>query len=211
MSIRNPSNSSQVDTSQEEKEKEKNGSALTPAETMKQFGSMFETTSVLAALYLWLIFGFLSPLVNCDLQRIIAHNAVVRHLMGLLGFYFLFTILEQSNKYHFAVVFAKTIAVYALFMLATKSRWYVISTILVLLFIDQVLKSHIGYLKKTKQGEESQIARLEKARSIMLWVIIAIIVLGAVDYAIKQRRDHPTDFSWITFYLGTGKCNLSKY
>ena len=45
----------------QEKEKETH---LTLAETVKQFGDMFETTSVLAALYLWLIFGFLSPLVN---------------------------------------------------------------------------------------------------------------------------------------------------
>jgi hypothetical protein len=166
----------------------------------------FETTTVLTALYLWLIFGFLSPLVNCDLQRAIAHDPWTRHLISFLGFFFLFTVLAVDSKYSVLAVFIKSILVYILFMLATKSRIFFIVPVLLLLCLDQVLKTQIAHVKTV--SPKSDTSKLEKARGVILYVVIALVIVGSIHYGIKQRRDHGPDFSWTTFFLGTGKCNM---
>ena len=165
----------------------------------------FDGTGSFAMLYLWMIFGYLGVLLNCDLQKMISQHAVLRHALAIIAFYFLFTALDPNNNVHVIYVFLKTIIVYCLFVLATKTRWYFSGIALLLLFIDQVIKNHISYLEKQEAPIETR-ELLTKTRRYILWLLIAVIIIGNIDYIIKQKSDHSVAFSWTTFILGKNSC-----
>lgn len=178
------------------------------AEVRTKVAESFDTSTVFIALYLWLIFGFLSPTINCDLQRIMVNNAYFRNLFGVISVYFLFAIFEKNKSTHIGYVFAKSFIVYVMFLLATKSKWYFIMTVLALLLIDQIIKNHIMYLQTTNPDKD--ITNYQKARAGLLYATVGVIVVGSFDYLLKQRKDYGKDFSWTTFLLGTNKCNMQK-
>jgi len=170
----------------------------------------FDTQSSMAALYLWLVFGYLGVMLNCDIQRFIRENAVIRHVMGIIAFYFLFTVIDSSNTSPVWIVFLKTVGVYVLFVLATKSRWQFAVTTLVLLFADQIIKNHMEYLKKKNNPQDSaSLETFQKVRTVLLACIVAVVLSGTVEYFIKQRRDHGQDFNTATFFLGKNRCRTS--
>jgi len=165
--------------------------------------NIFETTTAITAIYLWIIFNFLGTMLNCDLQRAMK-NPVLHHIMGLIVFFFLFTIADQENNTHVAVIFIKTMFVYVLFVLATKSKWYFVVMSLLLLFVDQVLKKQVAYLEANKKPYDANAyARVRKA---LTFAVIAFIVIGCIHYFVKQKMDHGSKFRFITFLTGTGKC-----
>jgi hypothetical protein len=52
---------------------------------------MFDYRDAIAGFLLWLLFGFLSSMVSCDLQRFMQSHLLFRHFVGLVSFFFLFT------------------------------------------------------------------------------------------------------------------------
>lgn len=166
----------------------------------------FETTTVLAALFLWIIFNHFGYMLNCDLQRVIEQKPLVRNMLALVAFYFLFTVIDPNNNQHVLYVFGKTALVFILFVLATKARVVYVSIALLLLFADQVIKNHVAYLEKN-QKDEGSIEQYKKARRFLLYAIVAVILLGTLDYSIKQMREHGVRFRWGTFFLGTNQCS----
>ena len=175
---------------------------------MLDFSNSFDTSASLAALYLWLMFSYLSVLLNCDLQRMIAQHAALRHLLGIVAFYFLFTVIDPQNNVPVWVTLAKTLMVYSLFVLGTKSRWYYAGSALTLLLVDQMIKNHMAYLQKTdpQRFEQESAQKYKRVRQWLLVMIIVIIFIGTVDYYMKQQRDKGDRFRWTTFFLGTNQC-----
>ena len=168
------------------------------------FQGSFDGMSALAALYLWLMFNYLSSLLNCDLQKILHENVYVKHILGLIAFYFLFTVLDPNNNMSVGITFAKTIVIYALFMMITKSKWYFSLTAISLLLIDQILKNQIEYLKKKEPSVN--VSRLEKGRTVLEILMIIVIFIGYIHYLVIQRMDYKKEFSWLKFVFGTVKC-----
>lgn len=164
----------------------------------------FDGMTSLAALYLWLMFSYLSSLLNCDLQRVLHNNVYVKNLFGLIAFYFLFTILDPNSTTSVGVTFAKTIIVYLLFMMVTKSKWYFSVTAIALLLVDQILKNHISYLRRNDAS--INVDRYEKVRFALQITMIILIIVGYIHYFAFQWYDHRDDFSWLKFIFGTIRC-----
>lgn len=169
----------------------------------------FDTSASLALLFLWLIFNYLAVLLNCDLQRAIKDSALLRHVLGLMAFYFLFTVIDPNNNVPVWVTLVKTIVVYFLFVLATKARWIFAGTTLLLLFADQMVKNHIDFLKKHGDHTQSQQESWHKLRKYLLVLILLCIFTGAIDYVMKQKREQGKEFNYFTFFLGTSACKMS--
>lgn len=169
----------------------------------------FETTSALAALFLWVMFGSIYTLLNCDLQRALNDNILIKHLTGLMAFFLLFNIIDPNNKSHVVTTIAKTFVVYLLFLMATKSKWPFIAVALATLFTDQVLRNHVAYLKN-KYPNESEAAAVAapfvKARTYIKWALFAIITIGFLHYLMRQYQDKGRQFNLFKLVLGTGQC-----
>lgn len=179
---------------------------------MTFLSNTFDMSSALSGIYLWLLFGYLSVYVNCDLQRFLRSNNVVSHLVGIVAFFFLFTVVDNDNKASLAMTWLKTVLVYLLFILTTKSKWYFAAITLVLLLGDLSYQKHVEHKKSTNSGKgnENAIALEEennKRISLMFNVLVVIsIVVGTVHYCFVQREQHKNRFSYLQFFLNRGSC-----
>jgi hypothetical protein len=166
----------------------------------------FETSTALSAIFLWVLFGYLSRLLNCDLQRLMTANPLVLHLMGLTTFFFLFTMIDTSNKTHIAMVWVKTVLVYVAFILMTKSKWYFIVPILFILLADQTFKKHLGIQNELGKDTE-KLAKIQEITSKVLGILVLVLIgVGTLQYMVLQRIEYKDKFSFYTFFFGVTKC-----
>lgn len=179
-------------------------SSLTEVFTQKTF----ETTSALSAFYLWIAFSYLTGFLNCDIQRFIREHPITQHIIAILTFFFLFTVLDSKNDVGITVIWVKTLFVYFVFIALIKSKWYFVLPSLGLLIADQTIKMHINYIEKRNEPKE-KIDRMRKARRIINIVNIVTITLGFAHYLVKQVRDKKDDFSMYKFFLPPQSCSIS--
>lgn len=173
---------------------------------MVNFSGTFDTTNALSGMFLWIIFGYLATLLNCDLQRFIIRNPLSVHLIGLTAFFFLFTLIDTNNKTSLWIITVKTILIYVLFVLMTKSKWYFVVPVLVLLLVDQAIKKHLA-IQQASGGSTSSLEETQKrATQILNVLIISIILIGTMQYMYLQYLEYGKRFSLYKFFFGVSKC-----
>lgn len=165
----------------------------------------FDTTNALVGMFLWLIFGFLSVMLNCDLQRFIRTNPIFFHLIGLLAFFFLFTVLDTNNTTSIGLIWLKTIIVYMLFVCLIKSKWYFVIPVLLLLLIDQTLKKDAAF-KQNKDPSKDVSMNTKISQYINIMVII-LIIIGTIHYMILQKIEYKDKFSLFKFFFIINNCS----
>lgn len=165
----------------------------------------FDTKVALSGLYLWLLFGFLSNMVSCDFQKMMKNNLVLRHIVGIVSFFLLFTVLDTTNKVPVPILMIKTLFIYFLFLLMMKNKYYTSIPILGLIVFDQVIKVHINYLMNINSPKE-EITTWEKHRDTLNFGLIGLIIAGFLSYAYRQYNEFGDDFSW-TKLLFDYRCN----
>jgi len=169
----------------------------------------FDTKTALSGLYLWLLFGFLSTMVSCDLQRWMRDSLPFRHLVGIIAFFFLFTILDSGNKAPVIALWVKTLFIYGLFLMMVKSKWYFSIPVLIVLVIDQSVKMHSEYLDK-HLGAKEEVKNMEFVRQILNYVIIGLVVVGFGHYMLRQMAEFGDDFHMGTFLFSYGCGHLNE-
>ena len=169
---------------------------------------MFDVRTAIVGLYLWLLFGYLSNIVSCDIKKYITENIFFRHFVGLISFFLLFTVVDKDNDLDILNIWLKTCFVYFIFLLMTKSKWYFSIPTLILLIFDQSIKFQIDF-DKNKNKKKNNIILYEKYRDILYNIIIFVIVIGFIHYAIRQYYTFGSKFSFIKL-LFHSTCNNSK-
>lgn len=160
---------------------------------------MIDVRTAIAGLYLWLLFGFLSNMVSCDIKRMMTNNVYVRHIVGIISFFLLFTVIETENELDIFSVWMKTILIYFTFLLMTKSKWYFSIPVFLLLIIDQSLKFQIKFEEKRKN--KALTVRYENIRDTIYNFIIALIVIGFLHYTARQYSEYGSKFSLVKLLL----------
>jgi hypothetical protein len=167
------------------------------------FAETFDTTVAISGLYLWLLFSYLAAMMNCDLQRLMQKNTLFKHLVAIIAFFFLFTVIDANNKAHVGIIWLKTLFVYVLFLMMIKSKWYFTFPVLFILLVDQTIKAHISYLEKN--GTVGDIEYYQNIRAVLNIIIIVLTVLGFVHYIFRKKSQFGSSFSFSTLLLDT-KC-----
>lgn len=176
---------------------------------LQELTSAFNTTNALSNMFLWLLFSELSKLLNCDLQRILRGSSLALHLTGLLTFFFLFTLIDTTNQASLGATWLKTVVVYGLFILTTKAKWYFVVPVLVLLLIDQSVKKHYQHVKMNQEGQVLRVDQEALRHSItrnITFVIIALAVVGTLQYAYLQHIEYGPGFSVTKLLFGATPC-----
>jgi hypothetical protein len=174
---------------------------------MAIFSGTFDTTNALAGMFLWLIFGFLSHLINCDLQRFLLTNPYWIHFFGIVAFFFLFALVD-TNSTSIGNVWFKTILVYILFIFMTKARWFFAVPVLILLVITQSIKKDIEIKNKNNQDTKKLELAEDKITGILQILIIILIFVGSAHYMFKQYHDHGKNFTLWKFFFKPNKCHI---
>jgi hypothetical protein len=163
---------------------------------------MFDARTAIAGLYLWLLFGFLSTMVSCDIKRFM-DNIYFRHFIGLISFFLLFTITDKENNLNIGGIWIKTFFVYFIFLMMTKSKWFFSIPVLLLLIIDQSYKFEIDFIQKDKKNSKyyNKIQKYENIRKHLYYAIIVLIVVGFIHYALRQYNQFGSKFSFTKLLL----------
>jgi hypothetical protein len=173
---------------------------------MDLISGTFDTTNALSAMFLWLIFGLMSTMVNCDIQRFMGNQQYLFHTFGFIAFVFLFTLLDSNNKTSIWVIWLKSIVVYVLVILMTKSKWYFVVPVLVLLLADQSIKKELAFRKDSGKDVKALEAFQTSASRVINIVVVVLIVLGTMHYAVLQKLEYGDDFDIGTFLLAVPQC-----
>ena len=160
---------------------------------------MFDARTAISGLYLWLLFGFLSTMVSCDIKQFM-DNVYFRHFIGLIAFFLLFTITDKDNDLDIGGIWIKTFFVYFIFLMMTKSKWFFSIPVLLLLIIDQSYKFEIEFIQKDKK-EINKIQKYENIRKYLYYVIMTLIVIGFIHYTLKQYNQYGSKFSFTKLLL----------
>jgi hypothetical protein len=174
------------------------------ATSSRNFENLFDTKTALSALFLWLLFGFLSTMVGCDIQKMMRDSLLLRHAVGLFSFFLLFTLSDTKNASHITLLWIKTIAVYGVFLMMVKSKWYFTFPVLILLIVDQTIKAHRNYLAKL-HNQNADVKKWDSARSAINIALTGTIAVGFGHYAFRQYKEFGRKFS-INTLLFSYKC-----
>ena len=164
---------------------------------------MFDARTAIVGLYLWLLFGFLSNMVSCDIKKFM-NNIYFRHFIGIIAFFLLFTITDKDNDLNIAGIWIKTIFVYLIFLMMTKSQWFFSIPVLLLLIIDQSYKFEIDFIQKDKNQvseNHNKILKYENSRKYLYYAIMTLIVIGFIHYAMRQYKQFGSKFSFTKLIL----------
>jgi len=143
-------------------------------------------------------------MVSCDMQRWMQDSILFRHFVGVVAFFFLFTIIDNNNTSPIYYIWMKTLIVYFIFLLMVKSKWYFSLPVFIILIIDQSLLSQTNYLKK-QNPNDPQINTINQVRNILYIVILCLIGIGFIHYFFRQRKEFGSEFSF-TKLLFTSSC-----
>jgi len=168
--------------------------------------SGFDATTALSGMYMWLMFGLLSSLLGCDIQRLMVQNVYAKHAISLICFFFLMAVVDKNNDLNLLDTWIKAIFVYFLFMLGVKNQLFVSVAIIFLLVIDQSIKVHEDYLAKRGPVDP----KWEKYRTMLWYGIVGCSIFGCVFYCLRQKQEFGTDFSWSAFLFGTKTCDFKN-
>jgi hypothetical protein len=158
---------------------------------------------------LWMIFGFLSKLLNCDLQRSIRNNTGVLHVMAFLALFYLFTLVDTDSKNKPVLTILKdTILLYVFFIMVTKSKWYVVWPLVLSVVAMQLIKHEYDYRKEHKPEAVWSDRTQAKIMNIGVALLIVLSISGVVDYYLIQKAEHSSDFTFIKFIFKEAECKL---
>lgn len=173
---------------------------------LNNLNETLDTTNALAGVVLWLVFGFMSTMINCDIQRLVKHNVIFTHASLIVIIFFLFTIIDTTEHTSMNMLLVKTILVYIAFIMLTKSKWYFVIPVVLLITLDQYVKKDLEI--RTKQGQDVTAYMpwqqwLNKYVNISAFIIVTV---GMIHYATLQMAQHGTNFSWFKFVFVFGTC-----
>ena len=169
---------------------------------------MFDARTAIVGLYLWLLFGFLSNMVSCDIKRFM-NNVYFRHFIGVVAFFLLFIITDKDNDLNIGGVWLKTFFIYFIFLMMTKSKWFFSIPVLILLIIYQSYKIDIDIIEKNKKESknnkeiknDNKLETYENIRKYLYYAIITLIVVGFIHYALRQYKQFGSKFSFTKLLL----------
>jgi hypothetical protein len=163
-----------------------------------------DITTLLIAFYLSILIGYKSVL-NCDIQRLLNKNPYINHLVTFFCCFFLLSIFYQTNE-SIEKIWLITFITYIFLMLFLKTTTEIVGVVFVLLIIDQNVKMTIS--SKLQKDPNTDVKGLNKLRNYIFYGNIILVIIGFSLYFLKQRKEHPTDFSYLTFIFGNESCNL---
>lgn len=163
----------------------------------------------LAAFYLWLLFGFLSDSVSCDMKKLLTKNILARNIIAIISFFLLFAVVDTNNKNNVVELWKKTFVVYILFLLLSKNKWYFSLPILGLIILEQSIAVYVRNktnINNEKLDGETKIIikhdefyKFIKFREILQYGIVTLIFGGFLSYFMRQRKSFGKSFSLYKF------------
>lgn len=158
----------------------------------------------LFVVYLTISGNFLAGLFGCQMQRLMAENTYMRHILGFCTLFFLVVLVSDgtgggggSRRLPLAL------GVYALFTLTNRMRyslWLVFMVLLLLLYVVHVVE------EDTDAAHPRTSETLLNVQVVIGVAALTLVAFGVPLYLGDKRREYGADFSLVNFLIGDARC-----
>ena len=156
--------------------------------------------------------NFVGNLLGCKTQKLLTENMFAKHIVLILLIYF--TVDLTSNKiFHPMDILKSTVELWIFYLLFTKLDMNFTMAVFLLLFGLYISSNYFEYLNKKVEKTDKEVEQLKMIETILPMVsklIMIVLVIGAVKYYLKQKKDHKKNFKNIKFFFGTTVCDSLK-
>ena len=106
--------------------------------------------------YIIMVASYFTNFLSCDLQRLFTNNLLAKHIIAFISAFFLITLVEDANVESLPEMLKLTVIIYAVYILSTKTKAFIILPVLMVLFIDQMIKVQVDILESIGKRTESE-------------------------------------------------------
>tara|TARA_B100000575_G_scaffold114219_1_gene90857 strand:+ start:54 stop:584 length:531 start_codon:yes stop_codon:yes gene_type:complete len=156
--------------------------------------------------------NFVGNLLGCKTQKLLTENMFAKHIVLMLLIYF--TVDLTSDKINHPIDTLKlTVELWVFYVLFTKLDMTFTMIIFSLLCGLYVSSNYLNYLKKKVEKTDQEVQQLKTLETLLPMVsklIIIVLIIGAVKYYLKQKKDHKKKFKHSKFFFGTTVCDSLK-
>ena len=167
--------------------------------------------------YIIMVASYFTNFLSCDLQRLFTNNLLAKHIIAFISAFFLITLVEDANVESLPEMLKLTVIIYAVYILSTKTKAFIILPVLMVLFIDQMIKVQVDILEREEKenkipSDSSKLPFyknrefLSKIREYVAYGIVGTIAIGVIHYYIRAKKEFGSDFDHYKFFLGTKEC-----
>lgn len=184
-------------------------------------------SSQLSSVILWIIFGYIGTILNCDLQRLIRTSAFAVHFTLFVAILFLFELSPVSYGNNNDCVekggdapppppplgvlgmLLRATILYILLLALTHCKWYFVLPVLLIILVDQLVDRDFQYrvaIADDPADKCNHRRSLQIAHNVLIGTTVALMVIGSIQYAYLQKIEYGDDFDWIKFWFMIPKC-----
>ncbi len=164
--------------------------------------------------------GYFTEILSCQMRYMLQNSLVLRHTVGIL-FIFVFimtnggwsfdqeedhkakTSWESGNVIDTGIM---SFGIYGLFLLSSKSKFWVNILFFTFLLILYLLNTQREYWLARDKITAEQNDKILTAEYVFAGLSGVSLIGGFIDYIFYQMKERKSDFSWIKFLFGGQKC-----
>ena len=172
---------------------------------MLEINKILDITPLLFILNLSILTNFVGDIMSCKIKYIFTNNIIFKHIIIMLIIYSSISVIYK-NVSPFEKV-KRTIAIWIMFILLIKNTLRVVSILVILMFLQFILKDYIDYYKNKDPDKKhiDKLNKLNKLNDFLEYFIIVLLVIGHIMYINKQKILFKTDFNYYDLYLSNKK------
>lgn len=161
------------------------------------------SNKALFILYLLIAMNYLGTLFNCQIQYILTHSILVKHLFGVLSVYF-FVILAEPTILEKGIIHnvMYTASIYIWFMMTLRMDAYLFLIVWVLFAVGMIFNEYANRMPKDSDAQK----RLLYYSELCAKVSFIITILGYLIYLGEKKVEYGKDFHLRKFIFGRTKC-----
>lgn len=151
--------------------------------------------------------NFVAETLGCKTQKLLTENMFAKHFVLFFILFFSIDFVKSDTNMHPKDILSLTILVYIIFILFTKMNIYFTVVVFAFLMLLYTTQTFINYYKDSPNPKNREFVKKLIARQKFQYIfVILIILIGFLQYSLKQYKDHRKNWSTLTFIFGKPTC-----
>lgn len=161
-------------------------------------------SSQLSSVLLWIIFSYMSAILNCDLQRLMKSSTIFVHISIFIAILFLFDMTANKDKNDVNVIdtFIRASILYILLLAITHCKWYFVLPAMILLLIDQLIEREYT----SRKMDPTSTKTINIIHNVLIGTTTLVLIVGSLHYSYLQKIEYGDEFSWMKFWFMMPNC-----
>ena len=155
--------------------------------------------------------NFIAETLGCKSQKLLSENMYVKHIILIFILFFSIDFVKSDSRMHPKYILSMTAFVYILFIMFSRMNIHFTLFIFLLLMALYTNQTFINYYTKlTDDVSKKKAERLINIQNKCYIFVIILLIIGFIDYFMKQYKDHKKNWSTLKFIFGKPSCDSMK-